>query len=237
MPRPAGHGPGYETRRREVIDTAAELFSRNGFAATGIAELCQATGLAKGALYYYIGSKQELLAEIHGSVLGPVIAAAERIGALPVDAVLRLRLLSETLLEVIEHRLEYIRVVEHEIDRLPGQSRDAMIRERRRFEDVVTRLHLEAVREGVFRDLDPRQCMLQFFNMHNYTFQWLRPGRDDAAALSAAYCDTLFRGFGTAAHRPEELEDRVIRFRADYAGPSLSGLAFTEPVPDVSVGS
>jgi TetR/AcrR family transcriptional regulator, cholesterol catabolism regulator len=225
MPRPTGHGPGYEERRREVLDTAARLFARNGFAATGIAELCRATNLAKGALYYYIGSKQALLAEIHGSVMGPLIAGAERIGALPgVAPELRLRLLSEALLEVIVHRLEYIRVVEHEIDRLPAESREVMIPQRHRFEDVVTALHAEAIEAGVFRPLDPRHCMLQFFNMHNYTFQWLRPDRDDPTYLSACYCDTLFRGFATDAYQPDDLEARVARFRATYSGPPLSGL-------------
>ncbi|OXM67136.1 MULTISPECIES: TetR/AcrR family transcriptional regulator [Amycolatopsis] len=234
MPRPTGHGPGYEARRREIIRIAAELFSRNGYAATGVAELCQATDLAKGALYHYIGSKQALLAEIHGAVMTPLLAAAERISKLPIAPELRLRLLSQMLLEVIEHRLDYIRVVEHEIDRLAGENRKRMLHERRRFEDMVTELHAEAIRDGTFRELDPRLCMLQFFNMHNYTFQWLRPGRWSSAQLAEQYCTTLFRGHAVDSNRFASLEEQLGTFRASYTGESLSGLGDFEEVATAS---
>jgi AcrR family transcriptional regulator len=229
MARPKGHGPHHAARRREVIDIAARLFSRKGYGATGIAELCHATGLAKGALYYYIGSKEALLVEIHTSVMTPLLAAAQRIAALEIPAELRLRLLSETLLEVVEHRLEYIRVVEHEIERLSTTHRGRMLEQRRQFENLVVGLHAAAMDSGAFRQLDPRMCMLQFFNMHNYTYQWLRPGGTwDAAFLSASYCEVLFGGFATPDLDLLRIEERVESFRATYDGPSLTGLAPAE---------
>ena len=51
MPRPPGHGPGFEVRRQKIIDVAAALFARQGYAATSINELGEAVGLAKGALW------------------------------------------------------------------------------------------------------------------------------------------------------------------------------------------
>jgi hypothetical protein len=168
-------------------------------------------------------------------VLGPLLAAAQRIAVLPDTApALRLRLLSETLLEVIEHRLDYIRVVEHEIQRITGSSRNRLIGDRRRFEDLVAALHAEAMHTGAFRPLDPRMCMLQFFNLHNYTFQWLRPGPWDAQYLSAEYCAVLFRGFAAPGFDPDGLEAEVTRFRAGYAGPSLSGVEQHAPSDDVA---
>ncbi|WP_030621990.1 TetR/AcrR family transcriptional regulator, partial [Streptomyces fulvoviolaceus] len=68
MPRPPGHGPDFEVRRQKIIDTAAELFARQGYAATSVNDLGRAVGLAKGALYYYIGSKENLLIEIQSRV-------------------------------------------------------------------------------------------------------------------------------------------------------------------------
>ncbi|RYF44809.1 MAG: TetR/AcrR family transcriptional regulator, partial [Comamonadaceae bacterium] len=52
MARPPGHGPSYEVKRQEIIDLAAGLFAKKGYAATGIVEIGEAVGLAKGALYY-----------------------------------------------------------------------------------------------------------------------------------------------------------------------------------------
>src|SRR5437763_16141080 len=70
--------PKWQARRQAIIDTSARLFARQGYHATGIAELCAANDLGKGALYHYIGSKEEILAAIHDRVMDEVMAGAER---------------------------------------------------------------------------------------------------------------------------------------------------------------
>ncbi|MFC4000103.1 TetR family transcriptional regulator [Prauserella oleivorans] len=214
MPRPPGHGPGYETKRQEIIDQAAELFAKQGYAATGIAELGQVTGLAKGALYYYIGSKEKLLVEIQDRVLRPLLSEARRIAALDEDPVLRLRLLSETLLEIILRRLDHIWVYEHDYRHLRGANRARLLRQRREFEKIVQNLLIAAMESGAFRKMDPRLAMLQFLNMHNHTYQWARPGGEwDAEFLAREYCATLISGFRSPDYDADDLEDRVRRFR------------------------
>ena len=80
--------PKWEVRRQAIIDTSAHLFARQGYHATGITELCTANDLGKGALYHYIGSKEELLAAIHDRVMDEVMAGADRVaevGGTPSD--------------------------------------------------------------------------------------------------------------------------------------------------------
>lgn len=50
---------GEQTRRR-IIEEAAKLFVRKGFHGTSIADLAQAAGLTKGALYHHFDSKDDL---------------------------------------------------------------------------------------------------------------------------------------------------------------------------------
>ena len=69
----------WEARRDEIIDTSAQVFARQGYHATGIAELCTVNGVGKGAFYYYIGSKEELLAAIHDRVMDEVMVGADRV--------------------------------------------------------------------------------------------------------------------------------------------------------------
>ncbi|MFI5609082.1 TetR family transcriptional regulator [Amycolatopsis sp. NPDC051903] len=215
MPRPPGHGPGYEVKRQEIIDQAAALFAKQGYAATGIAEIGQVAGLAKGALYYYIGSKENLLVEIQDRVLRPLLTAARRIAALDEDPVLRLRLLSETLLDIILERLDHIWVYEHDYRHLRGANRARLLRQRREFERIVLDLLTAAMDTGAFRRVDPRLAMLQFLNLHNHTYQWARPdGPWDAAFLSREYCATLISGFCSPGYDVANLEERVAEFRA-----------------------
>jgi AcrR family transcriptional regulator len=223
MPRPPGHGPGYEVKRQEIIDLSAGLFARKGYAGTSIADIGAAAGLAKGALYYYIGSKENLLVEIQNRVLEPLLAGARRIQAVDQDPVVRLRLLSEALLEIILHRLDHIWVYEHDYRHLAGANRSRVLRQRREFEQLVRSLLAEAMDSGAFRRMDARLAMLQFLNLHNHTYQWAKPtGRWDAAYLSKEYCATLFAGF-VAEYDLAGLETRVRRFRSQSADDSLIG--------------
>ncbi|MGW6007926.1 TetR/AcrR family transcriptional regulator [Streptomyces sp. NPDC055210] len=215
MPRPPGHGPGYEIRRQEIIDRAAALFAKKGYAATGIAEVGEAAGLARGALYYYIGSKEQLLVEIQDRVMGPMLASAHRIASLEEGALIRLRMLSQTLLENILARLDHVWVYEHDYRNLHGVNRSRLMTQRREFEDLVQQLLVAAMDEGAFRQLDARLATLQFLNLHNHTYQWIKPdGEWDAEYLSREYCATLFLGFAKPGYRFDDLEDRMREFLA-----------------------
>ena len=48
-------------RRGEILDIAENLFIQKGYANTTINDLLDATGLAKGSLYYYYSSKEDVL--------------------------------------------------------------------------------------------------------------------------------------------------------------------------------
>ncbi len=198
---------------------AAELFAKRGYAATGIAEICTTVGLAKGALYYYIGSKENLLVEIQSRVMRPLLATSRRIARLDADPAIRLRLLSEELLRIILRRLNHIRVYEHDHPHLTGDNRTRLMRQRAEFEGIITNLLSEAIDRGVFREMRPRLAMLQFLNMHNHTYQWVRADGDwDADLLSREYCETLFNGFRNRDVDPYDVESRVREFRELHPG-------------------
>jgi TetR/AcrR family transcriptional regulator, cholesterol catabolism regulator len=223
MPRPPGHGQGFEVRRQEIIDRAADLFARRGYAATGIAEIATAVGLAKGALYYYIGSKEQLLLEIQSRVLRPLLTRARQIARLDADPVLRLRLLSEAMLTIVMLRLNHVWVYEHDYRHLTGTNLAVLLRQRGEFERIVANLLSEAMDEGTFREMNIRLATFQFLNMHNHTYQWVNPdGEWGAAHLSREYCATLFRGFGHDSGDLRSVENRVERFLRENPGLSLN---------------
>jgi AcrR family transcriptional regulator len=48
-------------RREHIVDSTLALFLQKGYHATTMREISEATGLAPGALYRYIGSKEDIL--------------------------------------------------------------------------------------------------------------------------------------------------------------------------------
>jgi TetR/AcrR family transcriptional regulator, cholesterol catabolism regulator len=225
--RPTGHGVGYEARRQEIIDQAAQLFSKHGYAATGMVALGDYVGLRKGALYHYVGSKEALLVEIQDRVLQPLLSQAQRIVSLDADPVLRICMLSESLLEIIFSRLDHIWVYEHDYRHLTGDNLRRFIQQRRLFEDFVQRLLTEAIAAGKFRQLDPRLATLQFLNLHNHTYQWLHVGeqRWTPSTLSSEYCQTLLRGFGADGADFSDLTERVNELRDPTAHQGIAAAA------------
>jgi TetR/AcrR family transcriptional regulator, cholesterol catabolism regulator len=232
MPRPPGHGPDFEVRRQKIIDTAAELFARQGYAATSVNDLGRAVGLAKGALYYYIGSKENLLIEIQSRVMAPLLSRARQIAGVDADPLLRLRLLSESLLTIIFRRLDHIWVYEHDYRSLGGAELETLLGQRAEFEQLVSGLLTEAVEEGSFRAFEARLATLQFLNLHNHTYQWVKPGgRWDPAFLSREYCATLFRGFGAPDGALSDVEERAAVFKRDRPELPLDPEAVWEAAP------
>lgn len=53
-----------ETRRRAIMDAAAELFQQSGFERTSMADICQRVGYSKATLYNYFQSKDDLFFEV-----------------------------------------------------------------------------------------------------------------------------------------------------------------------------
>ena len=53
-----------EDTRKRILDTAQGLFSKNGYNATGVAQICSAAGVSKGAFYHHYDSKQALFLAI-----------------------------------------------------------------------------------------------------------------------------------------------------------------------------
>jgi len=53
-----------EKRKKEILDTALELFSNEGFATTSISKIAVKAGISKGLLYNYFDSKEDLIKTI-----------------------------------------------------------------------------------------------------------------------------------------------------------------------------
>lgn len=56
--------PAHQDARERLLTAALEQFTRRGYAATSVRELCQAAGVTKPVLYYYFRSKEGLYLDL-----------------------------------------------------------------------------------------------------------------------------------------------------------------------------
>jgi AcrR family transcriptional regulator len=195
--------PNWEARRQAIIDTSARVFARSGYHATGIMELCAENDLGKGALYHYIGSKEELLAAIHDRVMDEVMLGANRVAVAGGPPSRQLIRLGEELLDVIHRYPDHVWVFLHEFLALTGERAEQFRGRRREYERRVEAIIQAGLDSGEFRDLQPRLTAMAWLGMHNYTYLWLKPGgRLSARDVAKPFAEIFMRGITSGAGGP-----------------------------------
>jgi AcrR family transcriptional regulator len=185
----------WRARYETIIDSSARVFAQRGYHATGITELCTANGLGKGALYHYIGSKEELLAAIHDRVMDEVMLGAERVARAGGTASTQLAELGKELLDVIHRYPDHVWVFLHEFPALTGERSERFHKRRRAYEQQVEAVLRAGIAAGEFRDVDPRLTALAWLGMHNYTYLWLKAGgRLTARDVAKPFAEIFIRG-------------------------------------------
>lgn len=184
-------------RREHVLRVAARLFAQHGYHATGMAELGDAAGLQRGALYYYIGSKENLLYDISSRHVVEMVDFGEALLKEDAPATEKLLRLSQRLIRIIHDDLDEVTVFFREFGALTGERRARVFELRDRFEDVWMQILRQGVSEGTFRQADPL-LIKAILGMHNYSYLWLRPdGKLEPEEVARYFCDLLFRGLLT----------------------------------------
>jgi len=188
----------WQERRQAIVDTSATVFARRGYHATGIAELCEVNGFGKGAFYYYIGSKEELLAAIHDRVMDEVMLGADRVAEKGGSPSAQLEMLGTELLDVIHRYPDHVWVFLHEFPALTDERADQFRERRRDYERRVEVVLQAGIDTGEFRAVDPWLTARAWLGMHNYTYLWLHPGgRVSARDVAKPFADIFLRGIGS----------------------------------------
>jgi TetR/AcrR family transcriptional regulator, cholesterol catabolism regulator len=186
----------WEERQREVIDVAAAVFAEQGYHATSIEDLVQATGLQRGGLYHYMAGKADLLIQIHQRFIEPLLAAAREIAAedAPSDVVLR-KLAGALMADIATYRPQ-VTVFLHEWRVIQAEPEWETIRTaRKEFEGVIAGVLQRGVEEGLFRIADIPLAVLGFLGMFNYSYQWFDPaGRLSPQGVADYFCDIYLAG-------------------------------------------
>ncbi|HUH59015.1 MAG TPA: TetR/AcrR family transcriptional regulator [Candidimonas sp.] len=81
---------GDDSRRTDVILTAARLFRQNGYERTTVRELAEAVGLRSGSLFHYFRNKEEILVAVMANGIESVTEAGREVMALHPDPADRL---------------------------------------------------------------------------------------------------------------------------------------------------
>jgi AcrR family transcriptional regulator len=185
----------WDRRQQEVVAVAARLFAERGYQATSMSDLTQATGLASGGLYHYIGSKEQLLVRICDELVEPLLVLAREIVARAAPPEQHLRELLRAWLAQIESHRDHMLVFaqeRHAIERDPQWRK--VRRQRKAFEQILDDVLVRGAVAGTMVFADRGLALRALLGMVNYTPVWLRPrGRLSAEQIADGWCDMILR--------------------------------------------
>jgi len=174
--------PSKSARTRErILDAAAKVLNRNGYAGTRLSDIAELAQVQAPALYYYFTSREQLIEEV--VMLGMARAfehVTEMLAALPAEATGLDRICAAVgaHLEVVLRLSDYSSAAIRNGPQLPTDLRERQLAEQRKYGDVWRELIDQARAAGeIHPDLDPRAARMLIIGGLNWATEWWNPNR------------------------------------------------------------
>jgi len=198
--RKRASGPGDEKRKRltqkSIVDTAAELFARDGFGATSLDDIAVMLGVTKGALYYHVKNKEEILRLIYLTVLTASEEPLHHIAEADLSPVEKLRRAVEHQTTVAADRSPAMIVFYREHPHLTGPFARSIVLRKKAYERYFEHIIEEGKLVGVFQlNVDPTIVSFGILGMCNWMSQWYRTdGQFTHQRVSAMFANMIANG-------------------------------------------
>jgi AcrR family transcriptional regulator len=180
--------------RDRIFETATILFARQGYNATGIAEIGRAVGLGRGALYHHIQSKDHLLYKISEALVAGMVAKGRHVLALDASPEAKLHWLARDLLDNLAANRAGWTVSLYESRALSEPRRRELIRRR----DEYVEIWAEVLADCAGAGLTERVSGLRLggiVGLLDSTYMWLDPnGKLPIHEVARQYVNLILYG-------------------------------------------
>lgn len=157
----------------QIFTEAARLFAERGFAGTNLQDIADAMGMTRPALYYYVKSKDELLARLVTETTEAPAVEIKRLANDPnADAAVRLRGVAQAMaLRRATDPYRFQLLLRSEADLSPDLARSHRAAQRAALRELILLIE-EGIEKGQFRPVDPRTTALAVIGMCNWIAWW-----------------------------------------------------------------
>ena len=191
----------YQRRRQEIIEAAGHVFKKKGFKGTSLGDVAEHLKTDRANLYYYVGSKEELLDGAVTEAVEANLAHAKEIRASDQSTPDKLRTLIVDLMASYEENYPFLYVfIQENLNHVSG-GRSAWAKKvkkiNRDYEELVIGMVEDGYRDGSLRDTGPAWVVAYgIIGLVGWTNRWYDPNRAeiDAATIGRSYADMVVAG-------------------------------------------
>ncbi|HEY0227581.1 MAG TPA: TetR/AcrR family transcriptional regulator [Mycobacterium sp.] len=182
------------------MQAAAHVFREHGFEAATLRDVAAALNTDRASLYYYVGSKEELLQEIVRQALRRDIETAEAVKRSRTGTREKITALVEAMVDSYDKNYPHMMVYIEDLGRIARQDSEwsvDVIEQTRIYESLVHSILRKGQRDGTLRpDLPVELCALALFGMINWMHRWYRPnGKWKPKEVAATFTEIFLEGY------------------------------------------
>jgi len=198
-------------KRDKILSTAATLIGEKGYAKTSVDDIASALGATKPFVYYYFGSKVEILEEIclrtisaSNKILNDLISEKQ-------PAAWRLYHIIGGIAELAVTDANGTSIFFREERNLSENAAKASARLRKRFDSDLAGLIAEGIESGEFSVPNTKIAAYSVAGMVTWMFTWYRPtGPLGVEELRAMMARLALQTVGVAPETVSEIEADVL---------------------------
>lgn len=192
----------YDAIHSMILDRAAAVFARQGYAATSIGDIAAACDCSKSRLYHYFDGKEAILHDMLTLHVDSLLERQRQVLYRTLDPKTRFLEMVKLFLEVYSVSRDRHVVLLTCLDALPPEARSDLIAKQRQLIAYV-RDALMQLRPDIAEDRATAQVdTMLFFGMINWTYTWYRAeGPISPEALAERTVELFLTGYAGIAPR------------------------------------
>lgn len=163
------------SRKEQIIETAANSFSQNGYMATSMRDIADKMGIEAASLYNHIASKEEILHHICFRHAELFLKAIDEVNDIYFDAEKKLRMAIQNHVEILTSNLKQSKVFLQEWKYLGDENRLEFIKLRDKYEKEFTVILKNGEDENLFKAVDKKFAVLNILSSLNWIVEWYKP--------------------------------------------------------------
>lgn len=177
-PRKGAESPKSERTRQRILDAAAYVLSRKGFAGTRLGDVAEHADCQAPAIYYYFDSRERLIEEVIWQGIAKLVvyvreAVEAESAATPAE---KLNIALEAHLRYVLSESDYTMASIRNAAQIPIDLRDRQLAEQGKYAELWRRLFREAKLAGQLRPgVDERLARMLLLGALNWTTEWWQP--------------------------------------------------------------
>ncbi len=182
--------------QKAIVTVAAQLFAEKGFGSTSLDDIAEVLSVTKGALYYHVKNKEEILRLIYLSVLTVAEEPLRHIVESDLSSAEKLHRAIEHHIEVSADRSPAITVFYREQPHLTGPFAKEITLRKKDYERYFEQIIEDGLATGAFKvGSDPKVIMFGILGMCHWISQWYKPsGQYTPQQIAAMFTNMVENG-------------------------------------------